>query len=120
MTNKLKHAFAICVVLVLSALAKAQTRVNTTSSVDLRNGYEFRLNSFPLERTTKRSFSQVGFSLAPEAIAKVNATVMTPMAAGLNLQVVGGGLLPHVKILMKCDSLPHEEILTKYLRAMTP
>jgi len=30
------------------------------------------------------------------------------------------GLLPHVKILMKRDSLPHEKILTKYLRAMTP
>lgn len=94
MTNKNRvYSSTMFVVLVLVAISQAQTRINTatglnnTSRLGVTGGQEFRLDSFSLRRASKRALLPIGFRLEPEASAKINSALMTPM--GLNLQVLG-------------------------------
>ena len=91
---RLMAVAAFVVVVCMLASAQAQTPASKLTDNGFSNPSEFRLNFFGLP-TRKRSFSlrPAGFRLIAEPSAGINASAITPLASGLNLQVFGSGTL---------------------------
>lgn len=81
----------LVVVVFVVASAEAQTPPSNPTANSFSRS-EFRLDLFRFAaRTSGLSLRPAGFSLMPARSASVNASAMTPLATGPNLQVLGGG-----------------------------
>ena len=76
------------------ASVEAQTPASNLTGNSFSSRSEFRLDLFRFAaRRSGVSVLPAGFSLMPARSASINASAMTPVATGPNLQVLGGGTL---------------------------
>lgn len=102
---KLTATATLAVVVAMLASAQAQAPASKLTNDSFSNRSEFRLDLFRFPaRRQGLSLRPAGFALMPEASASVNASAMTPMAAGPNLQVLGGGTLGRLTKWTGCTS----------------
>ncbi len=82
----------LAVVIFVLASAEAQTPAGNLSGNSFSSRSESRLDLFRFAaRRSGLSLLPAGFSLMPAGSGNINASAMTPMTMGLNLQVLGSG-----------------------------